>query len=197
VGLEKVTGQVDGNKPCTAPHSREVEALDVASEFVLVDHHGGQRRCWRKEAAVHYENVYVLWLQPRFPEQRLHGREYHELSFTSGCFHGGFGRDVMDGRGKTCFFSKARPFQNPHLELHAFGVVLEDEPGVFHEGGKRDTARDWGLEAGVVHKEDRAWLGHEVDGEDHDDEEGGADDLNRVKVKRVPKFVELIWAQVK
>jgi len=73
VDLEKVTRQVDGNKAGTAPHSREVEALDVASEFVLVDHHGGQRWGWRKEAAVHYENVDVLRLQTRFLEQRVHG----------------------------------------------------------------------------------------------------------------------------
>lgn len=65
---------------------------------------------------------------------------------------------------------------------------------MFHEGGERDTARDWGLEAGVVDEEDRAWLGHEVDGGDDDEEEGRGEDLKEVKVKRVPKVEDLIWA---
>jgi len=101
----------------------------------------------------------------------------------------------MDRRRETCFFSKARSFENPHLEVDAFGVVLEYEARVLHEGGKRDTARDWWLEAGVVDEEHRAWLGHEVDGGDDDDEEGRGEDLNEVKVKkRVPKFEDFIWA---
>jgi len=73
VDLEKVTCQVNGYEASTATHAREVEALDVAPQLVLVDDHSRQRRSGRKEAAIDYKDVYVLWLEPSFGEQSVHG----------------------------------------------------------------------------------------------------------------------------
>ena len=129
-----------------------------------------------------------------FVEQRIHGGEDNKFGFSSGGLHGGFGRDVVDCGRETCFFTETGTFENTHLELDALRVVFKDKPGVFHEGCEGDTASDGRLEAGVVDEVDGAGLGHEIDGGDEDDEEGGAEDLDKVKVEGVPELQDLVWA---
>lgn len=103
----------------------------------------------------------------------------------------------MIGSRQTGLFAKARPLKNSHLELNALGVVAVDEPGVLHEGSKGNTAGDRGFEAGIVDQVDGARLGHKVDSGNEDDEEGGAQDLQKIKVKRVPYLIDLIRTQTK
>jgi hypothetical protein len=187
MNLEKITRQIDRDKSRTATHPREIKALYVASQLVLVDHHGRQRRCWREEAAIYDENIDVLGLKPRLLEQRIHGGEYNELRLASRGLHGWLGRDIMDRRGQTCLLTKTRPLEDSHLELNALRVVLQVQPRVLHEGCEGDPARDRRLEAGVVHEEDGPRLGHEVNGGDKDDEERGAEDLHQVQLQRPPE----------
>ncbi|PON78596.1 hypothetical protein PanWU01x14_018540, partial [Parasponia andersonii] len=123
---------------------------DVAPQFILVNDHGGEGRGRGEEAAVHYEDVDVLGLEARLREQGIHGGEDDELGLSAGGLHGRGGRDIVDGRGEAGLLPEARAFENPHLELDALGVVLEDKPGVLHEGGEGDAARDRGLVARVV-----------------------------------------------
>jgi len=194
VNLEKVTSQVNGYQASTATHAGEVEALDVAPELVLVDDHSRQRRSGRKKTAIDNKNIYVLRLETCFVEQRIHGGEDNKFGFSSGGLHGGLGRDVVDCWGETCFFTETGTFENTHLELDALRVVFKDEPGVFHEGCEGDAAGDGWLEAGVVDEVDGAGFGHEVDGGDEDDEEGGAEDLDKVQVEGVPEVQDLFRA---
>lgn len=58
---------------------------------------------------------------------------------------------------------------------------------MFHEGGEWDATCDWWFEAGIVYKEDGARFGHEVECCHEDDEEGGAKNLEEVKVEGFPK----------
>lgn len=101
----------------------------------------------------------------------------------------------MNGRGETGLFPEAGPFENPHLEINTLGVVLKDEAGVLHEGGEGDAAGDGGFVAGVVDKVDGAGLGHEVEGGDEDDEEGGAENLEKIKVEGVPNGEDFMGAE--
>lgn len=98
----------------------------------------------------------------------------------------------MIGRRQTGLFAKTRPLENSHLELDALRVVTVDKPGVLHEGSERNTASDGGLEAGIVDQVDGTRLRHEVDGGNEDDEEGGAEDLDKIEVEGVPYLIDLV-----
>lgn len=124
--LEQVPGQVDGDDPCAAPHAGQVEALDVAAELVLVDDHGREGGGGGEEAAVDDEDVDVFGLEVGFLEEGVEGGEDDDLGLAPGGGHGGGWGDVVDGRGEAGFLAEAGAFQDSHLEVHAFGTVLED-----------------------------------------------------------------------
>lgn len=89
----------------------------------------------------------------------------------------------MNSRRKTSLLTKTRPFENPHLEINALRVFLENEPRMFHEGGEGDPAGNGGLVAGIIDEVDGAGLGHEIDGGDEEEEEGGRKNLDGVQVE--------------
>lgn len=58
--LEKITSEVDGYDAGTAAHATEIEAPDVAAEFVLVNDHGGERRGGIEKRAINNKNTNIL-----------------------------------------------------------------------------------------------------------------------------------------
>jgi len=161
--LEEVPGQVHRNKTRTAAHSGKIKALDVTPHLVLVDNHGGKRRCRGEKTAVNNENVDVLRLEPCLLEKVVKAGENDKAGLFAGSFHGGVRWDVVDGGGKTGLLSKPGPLENPHLKLHAL-LVVDDEPGVLHERGKGHAASEGRLEARVVDEVDGSRPGGVAEG---------------------------------
>lgn len=60
----------------------------------------------------------------------------------------------MNRRRETGFFAEAGSFENTHLEIDALGVVFENQSGMFHECGERDTASYRRLVTGVIDEVD-------------------------------------------
>lgn len=89
----------------------------------------------------------------------------------------------MNRGRQTCFLSETRPFENSHLEIHAFRVAFEVQPRMFHECREWYPTRHWRPVTGVVDQKDRARLRHEIDGGDEDDEKRRAEDLDDIEVQ--------------
>lgn len=89
----------------------------------------------------------------------------------------------MNSRRQASLFSKPRPLKNPHLELNALWIIFQNKPRVLHEGGEGNPTSDWRFVAGIIHKIDCSWLGHEVNSSSKDDKERRAKNLNKIKMK--------------
>ncbi|KAL4303440.1 hypothetical protein GQ457_10G025290 [Hibiscus cannabinus] len=192
VHLEKITSQVDRDKPRAAPHSRKIKTLYITPQLVFVDHHGRQRRRRRKQAAVNNKNIDVPRFQPRLLKQTFHSREDNDLRLASGGLHRRRRRNVMNSGRQTSLLAETRPLKNPHLKLDALRVVTQIQPGMLHEGRERNPASHRRLVTLVIHKENASRLGQEVNSGDKDDEERRAQDLNNIKVKRSPQVNNLL-----
>lgn len=101
----------------------------------------------------------------------------------------------MDRERQTSLLSKPGSFQNSRLEFNTFRLRAQDEPSMLHEGRKWNPEHHRRLVTCVVYQINGSWLGHEVDSGSEDDEKRRAKDLDKIKMKRVPKVENLVWTQ--
>ncbi|BAS83010.1 Os03g0220200, partial [Oryza sativa Japonica Group] len=188
--LRHVAGEVEGDEAGAAAHAGQVEAADVAAELVLVDDHGGERRCRGEETAVDDEDVDVLGLESGAADEVVDGGEDYELGLGARRLHGRVRRDVVVGRREAGLLPEPRPLEDPGLEPHAL-LVVGDEARVLHERGERHPAAGRRLVAGVVDEVHRPWPRHEVHRADEHDEEHRAEDVDEVELQRPPQRQQL------
>lgn len=102
----------------------------------------------------------------------------------------------MNCGGQAGFLPQAGSLKDTHLKVDALGIVFVDKAGVFHESSEGDPTSEGGLVTGVVNEVNRARLGHEIDGREEDDEEGGGEDMYDVELKGLESVEDLIRTEV-
>ncbi|CAA6668730.1 unnamed protein product [Spirodela intermedia] len=160
--LEKMLGEVDGDKPRAAAHPAEVVVHDVPPELVVVDDHGGERRGRIEQAAVHDQDADVLGLHTGLLEELVESAEHHHLCLLPGLRHAWIRRDVEHRLREVGGLSEARSLQDFPLELQ---VLLREGACLLtplHEELVGALARVLGLVAGEVDQVDGARPGEEV-----------------------------------
>nr|GMD75577.1 Os06g0598850 [Ipomoea batatas] len=72
-------GKINGNKPSTATHSTQVEALNTAHKLVTPNNHGGKR--WRrvKHTGIHHNYPNILRLHPTLIQHLINASENRRL----------------------------------------------------------------------------------------------------------------------
>lgn len=154
VKLKHVLDEINDDDTSAVAHVTKIEAFDVVTELVLVDHHGREGRGGVEEARVDDEDSDVFKLVVGVGEEVVKGAKHDLLGlFPSGGLEGA-SRDGVHGLGDVGVFTKAEAEENLALEVKGGGEEVADEGGVVHELAKEDAKVLRGKVARVVQEID-------------------------------------------
>lgn len=123
---------------------------------IPVDDHGGKGRNGAVDVAVNDKDVDLAGTDPGLGEEGVEDGEDDEVSFFVGQLAASIGREVVNCWWDGGFVADAGLEEDAGAEVGHLRVVTVEDVCVFYAGCDGGTAPHGGLQAGEVHKIDRA-----------------------------------------
>lgn len=158
----------------------------------MIHNHGGQRRRWIEQAAIHHQNPNILRLHSCLLQQLIDSPEHHHLRLLPGLLHTWVWRDLQHGLGHVGVLPEAGALQNLLLKRQVLIGEAPRQLGPVHENLARAHALRLGLVTRKVKQIHFPRPGGEVEGGEEDYEAGADGNGDEVELELVPQTSQVL-----